>query len=84
MKTITVDVRFLERAYGFDLHEFKDGATYPLSKLMTAMGFSKAAPLGRPRGNTKQEDTPAQVSDQPSQQHSVRSIHLEEEGESPE
>jgi len=52
MKSITVDVRFLERAYSFDLHEFEDGGTYPLSKLMTAMGFSKVSPQGRPRGNT--------------------------------
>jgi len=84
MKNITVDVRLLERAYSFDLHEFKDGGTYPLSKLMTAMGFSKGTPQGRSRGNTKQEDAPAQARDQPSQQHSVRIIHLEEEGESPE
>jgi len=84
MKNIAVDVRFLERAYGCDLHEFEDGGTYPLSKLMTAMGFSKATPQGRSRGNTKQEDIPSQERERPSQQHSVRIIHLEEEGESPE
>ena len=55
MKTISVDVRRLERAYGFDLHEFEAGGTYPLSKLMTAMGFSKGTPQGRPRGNTNNE-----------------------------
>jgi len=55
MTTLTVDVRLLERAFGFDLHEFEGGGTYPLSELMTAMGFSKVTPQGRPRGNTNKE-----------------------------
>ena len=84
MKNITVDVRFLERAFGLDLHEFEGGKTYRLSELMTAMGFSRGSPQGGSRGNTKQEDTSEHNRNQSSQQHSVRIIHLEEEGESPE
>jgi len=82
MKNITVDIRRIERAFGFDLHEFEEGGTYPLSKLMTVMGFINGT--HRSRGNTKQEATLEHDRDQPSQQHSVRIIHLEEEGESPE
>jgi len=52
MTTLTVDVRLLERAFGFDLHEFEGGGTYPLSELMTAMGFFNP---GRPLGNTNKE-----------------------------
>jgi len=84
MKNITVDVRNIERAFGFDLHQFEEGGTYPLSKLMIAMGFGKGTPQGKPRGNTKQEDVLDHDGDQSSQQHSVRIIHLEEEGDSSE
>ena len=47
MKNITVDVRHIELALGIDLHEFEGGHTYPLSKLMIAMGFSKGEPQRR-------------------------------------
>ena len=46
MKNITVDVRHLELALGIDLHEFEGGHTYPLSKLMIAMGFHKHTAQG--------------------------------------
>jgi hypothetical protein len=49
MKTIPVDVRHLEHAYGFDLHKFENGHIYPLSLLMNAMGFSKGVPQLKPR-----------------------------------
>jgi len=84
MMTLTVDVRLLERAFCLDLHEFEGGGHYPLSKLMIAMGFGKGTPQGKPRGNTKQEDILDHDGDQSSQQHSVRIIHLEKEGDSSE
>ena len=46
MKNITVDVRHLELVLGIDLHEFEGGHTYPLSKLMIAMGFHKHTAQG--------------------------------------
>jgi hypothetical protein len=42
---IPVNIRHLEQAHGIDLHEFKPGVTYPLAKLMDALGFMKP---GRP------------------------------------
>jgi len=78
MKNITVDVRHLEDTFGIDLHEFEGGHIYPLSKLMATMGFTRGTPQGRPRGNTKQEDTPIREKDQTVQEHSARIIHLEE------
>jgi len=50
MKNITVDVRLLERAFGFDLHEFEPGKTYPLAQLLKALGFlSPGIPKTGPR-----------------------------------
>jgi len=53
MKTLTVDVRCIERVFGFDLHQFEEGHVYPAIDLMDAMGLIIGTPQGRPRGNTK-------------------------------
>lgn len=42
---IPVNIRYLEQAHGVDLSEFAPGVTYPLAKLMDALGFMKP---GRP------------------------------------
>ena len=52
MRNITVDVRLLEHAFNLDLHEFEAGYTYPLPKLLNAMGFLNP---GRPLGNINKE-----------------------------
>ena len=56
-KTLSCNVIHLEQAFGADLHEFKPGETYPLSKLMDALGFFHVhrRPKLRPRGNVRGE-----------------------------
>lgn len=45
--TLSVDVHKLERFWNIDLHEFKPGGTYPVAKLMDALGFFHVH--GRPK-----------------------------------
>ena len=39
MKSIQVNIRFLEEAYWIDLKQFKDGETYKMFDLMNAIAF---------------------------------------------
>ena len=39
MKTISINVQFLEEAYFVDLQQFKNGETYSMSELMNALAF---------------------------------------------
>jgi hypothetical protein len=41
MKSIPVDIRHLEDAFHIDLSQFEAGKTYPLSKLLDALGLLK-------------------------------------------
>ena len=58
-KTLSVVVNHLEQAFDTDLHEFEPGETYPLSKLMDALGLfhvhgrPKLQPMGDARGDMK-------------------------------
>ena len=40
MKTISINVQFLEEAYFVDLQQFKNGETYKMIDLMNALAFS--------------------------------------------
>jgi hypothetical protein len=53
-QNVPVNIRDLEK-HGIDLHEFKPGVTYPLAKLMDALGVFhvRGRPKLRPRGTTK-------------------------------
>ena len=54
-KNLCCNVDHLEQAFGADLHEFEPGETYPLSKLMDALGLFHAhgRPKLQPRGNVR-------------------------------
>jgi hypothetical protein len=54
-KTLSVNIPLLEQFWNTDLHESKPGETYPISKLMGALGFFHVhgRPKLKPRGNTK-------------------------------
>jgi hypothetical protein len=52
-KNIPVNIRHLEQAYGFELHQFESGVTYPLAKLMDALGFMKPGRSKITRGGNK-------------------------------
>jgi hypothetical protein len=77
MKTIPVDVRRIERASGLNLHEFEEGHTYPLAKLMNVLHLAKSQRL---QANTKQENTPVRDKDQTAQEHSERNIPSKKRG----
>jgi hypothetical protein len=53
--TLSVDIHQLEQYWNTDLHEFKPGGTYPISKLMDALGLFHVhgRPKLRQRGKTK-------------------------------
>lgn len=51
---IPVNIRHPEQAHGIDLHEFKPEVTYPLAKLMDALGFVTP---GRPTVKTSNTNT---------------------------
>lgn len=53
MKSIPVDIKHLEEVYNIDLHEFEPGRTYPMLKLMDALGLAHGSLRYLPRGNTK-------------------------------
>jgi hypothetical protein len=52
-KRLSVDISKLEQYSGVDLHEFKPGKMYPLSKLMDALGFMKPGRSKVTRGGDK-------------------------------
>jgi len=38
-KLISVNIKYIEEAYGVDLYEFEHAKTYKLAQLMEALGF---------------------------------------------
>jgi hypothetical protein len=54
-KTLSVDISRLEKFWDADLHEFNPDETYPLSKLMDALGFFHVhgRPKLQPRANVR-------------------------------
>jgi hypothetical protein len=50
---ISINIRHLEQAHGVDLSEFEPGVTYPLAKLMDALGFMKPGRQKCTRGGDK-------------------------------
>ena len=49
-KSIPVNIKHIEEAFGIDLHEFEPGKTYPLAQLLVALGFlSRGIPKTGPR-----------------------------------
>jgi hypothetical protein len=52
-KRLSVEISKLEQCSGVDLHEFEPGKTYPLSKLMDALGFMKPGRSKVTRGGDK-------------------------------
>ena len=52
-KTLSVDVSRLQQFWGIDLNAFEPGKTYPLSKLMDAIGLQRGTPGPKTRGDAK-------------------------------